>query len=98
MVTISQEEVADFRAVNDDGSYKDKSLAHHIGKFKGFLLSYNCQWYEVSTSLDEEDVLEITKAKINDYLGSPKYHADLEAGFAPSAQVVIDGITPQEIS
>jgi hypothetical protein len=96
VVTVSLEEVADFRTVKDDGSYKAKPLAHHVRKFKGFLLFYNRQCQELSTTLDEEDVLDITKAKLNDYLGSPKYHEDLQAGFTPSAPVVVDEITPQE--
>jgi hypothetical protein len=70
VVTIYLEEVADFRTAKDDGSYKAKPLAHHVQKFKGFLLFYNCQCQDLLTTLDEEDVLDITKAKLNDYLGS----------------------------
>jgi hypothetical protein len=60
------------------------------GSSKGFYFSTTV------TTLDEADVLDITKAKLNDYLGSPKYHANLQAGFTPSAPVVVDEITPQE--
>jgi hypothetical protein len=41
-------------------------------------------------------VLDISKAKLQNYLGSPNYHVDLQLGFAPSAQIVVDEITPDE--
>jgi predicted amino acid racemase len=47
VVTISLEEVADFRTLKDDGSYKAKPLAHHVRKLKGFLLFYNRQCQEL---------------------------------------------------
>jgi hypothetical protein len=97
VATSSLEEFADFQTVKDDGSYKAKPLAHHVQKFKGFLLFYNCQCQVLSTTLDEVDVLDITKTKLNDYLGSPKYHADLQSGFVSSSLAVVDEITPQEL-
>jgi hypothetical protein len=66
VATISLEEVYDFRTVKDDGSYKARPLAHHVQKSKGFLLFYNHQCQDLSTTLDEVDVLDITKAKRND--------------------------------
>jgi hypothetical protein len=99
VVTIQLDEVADFRTNNDDGSYKAKPMAHHIRKFKGFLLFYNRKCQELSSILDEEDVLEISKARFNEYLGSPSYHSDLQAGLAPSTSIssaVEDEFTAQE--
>ena len=45
--------------------------------FKGFLLWYHRLCRELSTTLDEEDVLAITRQRFLTYCGSPDYHYDL---------------------
>jgi hypothetical protein len=87
VVTITLDEVADFKTVNKDGSYKAKPLAHHLRKFKGFLLLYNNKCRDLSTTLDAEDVLQITKTHFNEYCGSPEYHTDLLEGLVKKPNV-----------
>jgi hypothetical protein len=78
MVTFK--DVDEFKTVNRDGSYKAKPLNYHLRRFRGFLLYYNRKCRELSTTLDNHDVLAITDTELFDYCGSPKFHDDLEIG------------------
>jgi hypothetical protein len=54
---------------------------------------------ELSSLLDEDDVMAISITRFKEYCGSPDYHADLEAGLAPkrlASSVVDSAMTPQE--
>ena len=85
VTTLSLEDVNDFKTVNRDGSYKAKPLAHHVRKFRGFLLYYLRKCRDLSTSLDKDDVMMISKTEFNDYLGSPNYHNDLQSDLKPTS-------------
>jgi hypothetical protein len=39
----------------------------------------------------------MSKSKLNNYLGSPNYHAGLHAGIAPSSPIVVGEIAPPEL-
>jgi hypothetical protein len=54
---------------------------------------------ELSSLLDEDDVMAIPITRFKEYCGSPDYHVDLEAGLSPNrlASSVVDiAMTPQE--
>ena len=99
VTTISLDKVNDFKTVNRDGSYKAEPLTHHVRKFCGFLLYYLRKCRDLSSNLDTDDVMRITKMEFNDYLGSPEYHTDLQSfsrsTAAPTA-VVDEEMTAQE--
>jgi hypothetical protein len=61
VVMITLAEVDEFKLVNKYGSYIAKPMQHHVRRFKGFLLLYNQKRRDLSTTLDEEDVMDITK-------------------------------------
>jgi hypothetical protein len=61
IITLTLDDVNDLKLVNDDGSYAAKPLNHHICKLKAFLLLYNQKCISLSSTLDKEDVLRMTK-------------------------------------
>jgi hypothetical protein len=77
ITTITTEEVKDFATVKDDGSFEDLPMNHHLHMFKGFLLYYQYLCQEYSSTLDENDVLSITKTCFQECCGSPEYHEDV---------------------
>ena len=91
---IPLDDVKDFATTKGDGSYEAKPMAHHLRMFKGFLLWYHRLCRELSTTLDEEDVLAITRQRFLTYCGSPEYHEDLAMGLAPAKQSVKPNIPP----
>jgi hypothetical protein len=96
---MSPDEVKDFATFKDDGTFEAKPMMHHLRMFKGFLLFYNRMSREISSLLDENDVMAIPITRFKEYCGSPDYHADLEAGLTPKrlASAAVDGdMTPQE--
>jgi len=100
VVMITLEEVADFKTLNDDGTYRAKPLNHHLRKFKGFLLMYNRKCRDLPAPLNDDDVLNITKEFFDEYCRSLDYHTDLQAGLATStkatSQAVSDELTALE--
>ena len=85
VITLSLEDVGDLTLLKDDGSYSAKPLAIHVRKLKGFLLLYNRKCTDLSCTLDEDDVLDMTKTQFVSYCGSPEYHADIAEGLVPAA-------------
>jgi hypothetical protein len=51
--------------------------------FKGFLLIFNWLSQELSSLLNEDDVMAIPITWFKEYCESPDYHMDSEAGIAP---------------
>jgi hypothetical protein len=98
VVMITLDEVADFKLVNDDGSYKAKPLNHHLRKFKGFLLMYNRLSRNLSAPLSKDDVLNITKEQFDVYCRSPEYHMDLQTGLATPTKATVPAAAPDELT
>jgi hypothetical protein len=73
---ITLAEVDKFNLVNKDGLCKAKPMQHHVRCCKGFLLLYNLKCHDLSTTLDEEDVMDISKRQYLEYLGSPNFHTE----------------------
>jgi hypothetical protein len=96
---VALDEVKDFATFKDDGAFEAKPMMHHLRMITGFLLFYNRMSRELSSLLDEDDVMAIPITCFQEYCGSPDYHADLEAGLAPkrfASSVVDSAMTPQE--
>jgi hypothetical protein len=96
---VGLDEVKDFAMFKDDGTFEAKPMMHHLRMFKRFLLFYNRMSLEISSLLDEDDVMSIPITRFKEYCGSPDYHADLETGLAPrriASSVVDSAMTPQE--
>ena len=98
VVMITLEEVADFKTVNDDGTYKAKPLNHHLCKFKGFLLMYHRKSRGLPAPLNKDDVLNITKEQFDEYCRSPDYHMDLQAGLATPTKATIPAAASDELT
>jgi hypothetical protein len=75
-------------STNSDGSYKAKPMSLHLCQFKAFLMYYNKKCRELSTTLNDEDVLSITKTELFDYMGSPEYHDDIAGGLIKSTKPI----------
>jgi hypothetical protein len=73
VTTLSLDDTNDFETV----SYKDQPLAHHVRKFRGFLLYYLRKCHELSFDLDKDDIIMITKKEFTSYCGSLDYHSDM---------------------
>jgi hypothetical protein len=80
---VGLDEVKDFATFKDDGIFEAKPMMHHFRIFNGFLLFYIQMSRELSSLLDEDDVMAISITRFKEYCGSPEYHADLEAGLTP---------------
>jgi hypothetical protein len=57
---LTMQEVDGLLSTNSNGSYKAKPMNLHLCRFKGFLMYYNKKCRELSTTLNDEDVLSIT--------------------------------------
>jgi hypothetical protein len=57
--------INDLKLVNDEGRYAAKPLNHHVGKLKAFPLLYSQKCISLSSTLDKEDVLNMTKTEFN---------------------------------
>jgi hypothetical protein len=84
VTTLSLEDTGDLTLVKDDGSYLAKPLAHHVRKLKAFLLLYKRKGDELSSYLDEDDVIGISKIAFDEYCGSALYHEDMAQGLTPA--------------
>jgi hypothetical protein len=85
---LTMQEADDLLSTNSDGSYKSKPMNLHLRRFKGFLMYYNKKCRELSTTLNDEDVLRITKTELFDYMGSPEYHDDIAEGLSKSTKPI----------
>jgi hypothetical protein len=83
---LTMQEVDGLLSTNIDGSYKAKPMNLQLCGFKGFLMYYNKKCHELSTTLNGEDVLSITKTELLDYMGSPKYHNDIAKSLSKSTK------------
>jgi hypothetical protein len=83
---ITMAEADGLFVANSDGSYKAKPMMFHIRQFKAFLMYYNRKCCDLSTALNDEDVLNITKTELFDYMGSPGYRDDIEEGLSKSTK------------
>jgi hypothetical protein len=73
ITTLSLDDTNDFTTV----SYKDEPKAHHVRRFRGFLLYYRRKSLELSSELDKNDVMMITQKEFTNYCGSLDYHTDI---------------------
>jgi hypothetical protein len=83
---LTMQEVDGLLSTNSDGSCKAKSMNLHLCRFKGFLMYCNKKCRELSTTLNDEDILSITKTELFDYMGSPGYHDDIAKGLSKSTK------------
>ena len=85
LTTIGIDEIKDFFTVKDDGmTYEAKPLMIHLRFFKCFLLYHKRKSREMSSTLDEDDVLEITRTEFYEYCNSDAFTEDMKAfGVAP---------------
>ena len=79
---IMMSKVDGLYATNNDGSYKAKPMAVHVRRCKAYLMYYNRKCRDLLTTLGYEDVLNITKTELFDYMGSPGYHDDIAGGLS----------------
>jgi hypothetical protein len=97
---VGIDEIKDFATVKVDGTFEAKPMAHHLRLFKGFLLYYNRKSRDLSSPLDEDDVLRWTKTQFLEYCSSPDYHDDVAVGLASKTNVgtlvACDSLTAQE--
>jgi hypothetical protein len=94
VTTLSLDDTNDFETV----SYKDQPLAHHVRKFRGFLLYYLRKCHELSfDNLDQDEVMMLNKQEFTSYCGSLDYHTDMHlSGYkkrAPKLVVIEDDHT-----
>lgn len=81
ITTLSLEDSCDLTLVKDDGSYFANLLAqNHVRKFNAFLLLYERKGDELSSYLDEDDVIGISKIAFDEYCGSALYDEDMAQG------------------
>ena len=83
VTSIGVNEVKDFHTVRNDGNYDAKPMMIHLRMFKAFLMFYTRKCHELSTTLDEHDVMNFTNTQFKEYVGSPDYHDDLAMAGAP---------------
>ncbi len=73
--------------------------------FKGFLLYYQCLCHRYCSTLDENNVLSITKTCFLEYCGSSEYHKDVandsnpfqKQSSTPEVVPTVDTLTTQEL-
>jgi hypothetical protein len=86
-ITLMLGDVSSLNLINDDDeSHTAKPLNQNLCKIKAFLLLYNQNNIYLSSTLDEEDVLSMTRKEFNDYCGTHGYHNDLSTGLSPSTK------------
>jgi hypothetical protein len=73
VTSLSLDDTNDFKTV----SYVTDPLAHHVRRFRGFLVYYLRKCRELSFDLDKDDVIMITKKEFASYCGSLDYHSDM---------------------
>jgi hypothetical protein len=83
VTSIGVNEVKDFHTVRNDGNYDAKPMMIHLRMLKAFLMFYTRKCHELSTTLDEHDVMDFTNTQLKEYVGSPDYHDDLAMSVAP---------------
>jgi hypothetical protein len=78
VTSIGVNEVKDLHTVRNNGKYDARRMM-----IKVFLMFYTRKCHELSTTLDEHDVMVFTNTQFKEYIGSPDYHDDLEMAGAP---------------
>jgi hypothetical protein len=58
---LTMQEADELHSTNSDGSNKAKAMFFHLRQFNGFLIYYNKNYCDLSTTINDEDVLSITK-------------------------------------
>jgi hypothetical protein len=75
-------------------------MAFHLRQFKAFLMYYNRKCIDLSSTLDNDDVLIISKKELFDYKVSPEYHYNIAKGLIttskPTTIVVNNDFTAAE--
>jgi hypothetical protein len=79
---IMLKDVDEFKMFNNDSHYKAKPMNFHLCSFRGFLLYYNHKCRELSTTLGNNNVLDVTGTELFDYCSSPDLHDDPETGLS----------------
>jgi hypothetical protein len=69
VTSIGVNEVKDFNTVRNDGNYDAKPMMIHLRMIKAFLMFYLRKCHELSTTLDEDDVMDFTNTYFKEYVG-----------------------------
>ena len=96
MITMS--EADGLHTTNSDGGFKAKPMTFHLRRFKAFLMYYNRKCRELSTTLNDEDVLTISKTELFDYMGSPAYHDDISDGLSKAVKSTTAGTNKDDFT
>jgi hypothetical protein len=92
---LSLDEIKDFATTKEDGSFEAKPMLHHQRILKGFLLWYNRLSRDLTVTLDEDDVLGLTRSRFLEYCGSPEYHSDMAMGLSNTKRAsVVSSFNP----
>jgi hypothetical protein len=93
VTSIAVNEVKVFHTVRNDGNYDAKPIMIHLRMFKAFLMFYTRKFHEMSTTLDENDVIDFTNTQFKEYVWSPHYNDDLAmSGATPKPKLLPRGI------
>ena len=93
VTTLLVDDIKDFHTVRRDGSYEASPLKIHCRMLKCFLLFYNWQCSELSTTLTDQHVLAFTKTEFLAYCGSPGCYHDIQVA-ERLAPVTPHGVKP----
>ena len=86
VTSLLVDDIKDFHTVKRDGTYEASPLKTHCRMFKCFLLYYKWRCDDMSTILDEDDVLGLfTRTLFLEYCGSADCYRDIQ---------VAEGLTP----
>ena len=88
VTTLLIDDIKDFHTLRSDGNYEASPLKTHCRMFKCFLLYYKWRCNDMSTILDEDDVLGLfTRTLFLEYCGSADCYRDIQVaeGLAPAA-------------
>jgi hypothetical protein len=66
VTSIGVNEVKDFYTVRNDGNYDANPMMIHLRMFKAFLMFYTRKCHELSTTLDEHDVMDLTTTPVQE--------------------------------
>jgi hypothetical protein len=81
ITTIDVKDIKDFPTVRRDGGYEAKPMMIHLRMFKAFLLYYKRKCIELSTLLDDDDVVDImSRTGFHGYCGLDEFTIDNTTG------------------
>ena len=79
VTTLLIDDIKDFHTLRSDGNYEASPLKTHCRMFKCFLLYYKWRCDDMSTILDEDDVLGLfTRTLFLEYCGSADCYCDIQ--------------------